>query len=89
MHCTDEKKPTGSSNFTAGGTDTPIVSDTPGTDKAFTALAARFALAGHSLTRSSAVDWAGIYYSARCGMRRALPDLQAAAQSLAQIGGRL
>ena len=27
MHSTDEKKPTGSSNFTAGGTDLAIVSD--------------------------------------------------------------
>ena len=87
MHHTDEKKPTGSSNFTAGGTDMPMVSDTPGIDKAFTALAARFALAGHTLTRISAADGAGVYYAARWGMNRALPDLQAAAQFLVQIGG--
>lgn len=87
MHHTDEKKPTGSYNFTAGGTDTPMVSDTTGTDKVFTALAARFALAGHALTRSSAADGAGIYYAARWGMSRVLPDLQAAAQFLVQIGG--
>ena len=87
MHRTDVKKPTGSSNFTAGGTDTPMVSDGASTDKAFIALAARFALAGHALTRSSAADGAGIYYAARWGMSRVLPDLQAAAQFLVQIGG--
>lgn len=61
MQRTDVKKPAGSSNSTAGGTDTPMVSDTTGTGKAFTALAARFALAVHALTRSSAADGAGIY----------------------------
>ncbi len=35
---TDVKKPTGSSNFTAGGTDTPIVSSTPSTSKKLLAL---------------------------------------------------
>ncbi len=35
---TDVKKPTGSSNFTAGGTDTPIVSGTPSTSKKLLAL---------------------------------------------------
>ena len=35
---TDVKKPTGSSNFTAGGTDTPIVSSTPSTSKKVLAL---------------------------------------------------
>ena len=87
MHHTDVKKPTGSSNFTAGGTDTPMVSDTTDSDKVFTALATRFAQIGHTLTRSSAADGAGIYYAARWGMIRALPDLQAAAQFLVQIGG--
>lgn len=87
MHRTDEKKPAGSSNSTAGGTDTPMVSDTPGIDKAFTALAARFAPAGNTLTRISAADGAGVYYAVRWGMNRALPDLQAAAQFLVQIGG--
>ena len=87
MQRTDVKKPTGSSNSTAGGTDPVMVSDGFSTDKAFTALAARFALAGHALTRSSAADGAGIYYAARWGMSRVLPDLQAAAQFLVQIGG--
>ena len=35
---TDVKKPTGSSNFTAGGTDTPIVSSSPSTSKKLLAL---------------------------------------------------
>ena len=33
MHCTDEKKPTGSTNSTAGGTDRAIVPDTTSTSK--------------------------------------------------------
>ena len=55
--------------------------------KAFANLAARFALAGHSLTRSNPADGAVIYYAGRWGLSRALPDLQAAAQFLVQIGG--
>ena len=55
--------------------------------KAFATLAARFALAGHTLTRSNPADGAVIYYAGRWGMSRALPDLDAAAQFLTQIGG--
>ena len=55
--------------------------------KAFATLAARFALAGHTLTHSNPAYGAGMYYAARWGMSRALPDLQAAAHFLAQIGG--
>lgn len=87
MYRTDEKKPTGSDNSTAGGTDSAIVSDTTDASKTFASLAARFALVGHTLTRTNPADGAGIYYAARWGMSRALPDLQAAAQFLAQIGG--
>ncbi len=87
MRRTDVKKPTGSSNSTAGGTDPVMVPDGASTDKTFTAMAARFALAGHTLTRCSPADGAAVYYAARWGMSRALPDLQAAAQFLAQIGG--
>ena len=54
--------------------------------KVFASLAARFALAGHSLTRSNPADGAVIYYAERWGLSRALPDLQAAAHFLAQIG---
>ena len=55
--------------------------------KAFTTLAARFALAGHTLTRSNPADGAVIYHAGRWGLSRALPDLQAAAHFLQQIGG--
>ena len=55
--------------------------------KAFASLAARFALAGRTLTHSNPAVGAGRYYAARWGMSRALPDLQAAAHFLAQIGG--
>ena len=55
--------------------------------KAFANLAARFALVGHSLTRSNPADGAVIYYAGPWGLSRALPDLQAAAQFLVQIGG--
>ena len=55
--------------------------------KAFARLAARFALAGHTLSRSNPANGAGMYYAARWGMGRALPDLQAAAHFLVQIGG--
>jgi hypothetical protein len=54
--------------------------------KAFAMLAARFALAGHTLTRSNPADGAAMYYAGRWGLSRALPDLQAAAHFLAQIG---
>lgn len=54
--------------------------------KAFGTLAARFALAGHTLTRGNPADGAGMYYAGRWGLSRALPDLQAA-DFPAQIGG--
>ena len=71
-----------------------LAADTTGTDfptaahegKAFATLAARFALAGHTLTRSNSADGAAMYYAGRWGLSRALPDLQAAAHFLAQIG---
>ena len=72
-----------------------LAADTTGLDfptasqegKAFVILAARFALAGHTLTHSNPAYGAGMYYAARWGMSRALPDLQAAAHFLARIGG--
>ena len=72
-----------------------LVADTTGADfptaahggKAFASLAARFALVNHTLTRSNAADGALIYLAGRWGLSRALPDLQAAAHFLAQIGG--
>ena len=55
--------------------------------KAFASLAARFALVGHTLTRSNPADGAVMYYAERWGLHRALPDLDAAAQFLTHIGG--
>ena len=55
--------------------------------KAFATLAARFALAGHTLTHSNPADGAVLYYAGRWGLSRALHDLDAAAQFLTQIGG--
>jgi hypothetical protein len=90
MYHTDtpqNKKPTESANYSAGDTDNQSLPSDAGTGKAFAMLAARFAMAGHTLTRSIAPDGAVMYYAGRWGMSRALPDLQAAAQLLAQIGG--
>ena len=55
--------------------------------KAFATLAARFALAGHTLTHSNPADGAVMYYAGRWGFSRALHDLDAAAQFLTQMGG--
>ena len=55
--------------------------------KAFATLATRFALMGHTLTRSNPADGAVMYYAGRWGLSRALHDLDAAAQFLATIGG--
>ena len=57
--------------------------------KAFATMAERFALAGHSLTHSKPADGAVIYYAGRWGLSRALHDLDAAAQFLTQIGGKV
>ena len=87
MHRTDEKKPAGSSNSTAGDTDGAIVPDASSTGKAFTALTTRFALAAHTLTRNNPANGAGMYIAAKWGVNRALPDLIAAIQYLVQMGG--
>ena len=55
----------------------------------FTTLAARFALAGHTLTHSNPADGAVLYYAGRWGLSRTLHDLDAAAQFLMQIGGKV
>ena len=55
--------------------------------KAFATLVARFAIAGHTLTRSDPADGAVLYYAGRWGLSRALYDLDTAAQFLTQIGG--
>jgi hypothetical protein len=84
---TPKEMPTGSANYPAGHTDRPIVQNPAGAGNDFASLAARFALAGHTLTRSNPADGAAMYYAGRWGMSRALPGLQAAAHFLAQIGG--
>ena len=84
---TPKEKPTGSANYPAGHTDNQIVPSPAGAGNDFASLAARFALAGHTLSRSNPADGATMYYAGRWGMGRALPDLQAAAHFLAQIGG--
>ena len=56
-------------------------------EKSFATLAARFAMAGHTLTRSNPIDGAVIYYASRWGYTRAFHDLQTAANFLTQIGG--
>ena len=56
-------------------------------EKTFATLAARFALAGHTLTRTNPSDGAVIYYASRWCCTRAFNDLQTAANFLTQIGG--
>ena len=57
--------------------------------KAFAILAARFVLAGHTLTHSNLAEGAVLYYAGRWGLSRALHDLDAAAQFLTQIEGKV
>ena len=88
-HHTNEKAP-GAINTEGLTTDTTNDLNFPTGQregKAFATLAARFALIGHALTRSNPADGAVIYYAGRWGLSRALPDLGAAAQFLATIGG--
>ena len=85
---THEKAPgTCDSKGLAAGTTGADLPTAAHEGKAFASLAARFALAGHTLSRSNPADGAGLYCAARWGMSRALPDLQAAAHFLVQIGG--
>ena len=85
---TPKEKPTRSANYPPGGPDLQIVAKPVDASKAFARLAARFALAGHNLTRSNPADGAVMYHAGRGGLSRSLPDLQAAAHFLVQIGGR-
>ena len=81
------KRPTGSANNPAGHTDSQIVPNPADAGNDFASLAARFALAGHTVTQSNPADGAVMYYAGLWGLSRALPDLEAAAQFLAVIGG--
>ena len=85
------KKAPGTCDSKGLGTDTTNDLDFPTGQregKAFASLAARFALAGHTLTRSNPADGAVLYFAGRWGMHRALPHLEAAVQFLIQIGGK-
>ena len=89
-HHTPIEKAPGTCDSEGLGTDSTNNLDFPTRQregKAFATLAARFALAGHTLTRSNPADGAVLYYAGRWGLHRALPDLNAAAQFLIQIGG--
>ena len=77
------KKPTGSANYPAGHTDRSILQ----ADKAFANLAAEYALSAHTLSRSITTDGAVSYQVGRWGLSRSMPDVQAATEFLAQIGG--
>ena len=86
---TSEKAP-GTCDFKGLGTDTNNDLNFPTgqrESKAFATLAARFALAGHTFTRSNPADGAVLYYATRWGLSRALDDLDAARQFLTRIGG--
>ena len=84
---TPKERPTGSANNPAGHTDNQIVPNPADAGNDFASLAARFALAGHTLTGSNPADGAAMYHAGRWGLSRVLPDLQAAAHFLVQIGG--
>ena len=86
-YTTPKEMPTGSANYPAGHTDSQMVPNPAGAGNDFAALAARFELASHTLSRSNLADGTGMYRTARCGLSRFLPDLQPAANLLAQIGG--
>ena len=89
-HTTTKEKAPGTCDSKGLGTDSTNDLNFPTGQregKAFATLAARFALAGHTLTRSNPVDGAVMYHAGRWGLHRALPDLEAAAQFLAVIGG--
>jgi hypothetical protein len=84
-----KEKPTGSANNPAGHTDTQIVPNPAGAGNDFANLKARFALAGHTLSRGNPAGGGGLYYAARWGMGRALPDLQAADFLMQIVGGNV
>ena len=85
---TPKERPTGSANYPAGHTDSRIVADNPGTNKAFTTLRAQFALHGHTLHRTSPADGAVSYLAERWGLVRYMHTLDDARRFLVQIGGK-
>ena len=92
MHNTTHEKAPGTCDSKGLGTDTTNNLNLPTRQregKAFATLAARFALAGHTLTHSNPAEGVVLYYAGRWGLSRALHDLDAAAQFLTQIGGKV
>lgn len=85
MYRTDEKKPAGSSNSTAGGTDEGIVPEAPSTCNAFAAVVALFTLT--ALTYNNPANGTGMYIAANWAVNQALPDLTTAMQYLVKMGG--
>ena len=89
-HTTTKEKAPGTCDSKGLGTDSTNDLNFPTGQregKAFATLAARFALVGHTLTRSNPADGAVMYHAGRWGLFRAMPDLEAAAQFLTVIGG--
>ena len=84
---TPKEKPTGCANNPAGHTDSQILPYPAGAGNDFANLTVRFALVGYTFRRSNPADSAGLYYAALWIKGRTLPDLQTAAQFMAQIGG--
>ena len=82
---TSNKKPTESTNYSAGHTDKHILL----TDKYFATLAARFALTGHTLTHSITDEGKVFYHANRLGMSRSMPNMKEAEQFLAKIGASI
>ena len=91
-HTTTKEKAPGTCDSKGPVTDTTNDLDFPTGQregKAFATLAARFALAGHTLTHSNPAEGAVLYYAGRWGLSPTLHDLDAAAQFLTQIGGKV
>ena len=66
--------------------DLPTGQRTGSESKAYATLAARLALAGHTLARSNPADGAVLYFIGRWGYVKTLQSLEAVAQFAAQIG---
>lgn len=73
-----KRKPTGSANSTAGGTDRQILAGKPANDKQFHALKARLALQGRCLFRSDPADGRVVYFIERMGLIELVSGLEEA-----------
>jgi hypothetical protein len=87
-----KRKPTGSANSTAGGTDREIFAGQRSSDKhlgtkEFRNLSARFALQGHALYRTDPADGRVLYFIERLGLIQ-LTTLDIAMDILAKLEAR-